>query len=165
MLHSETSEPANQILQCGDQAEHLLFGLALKDGRSQLKLAHRQDVGLLTHLHCSLGQEDLELRREKELVRSKRRIQKLSPPTGRARLWRRQPGNLRLQQPLLLLQPHSNLCLLSPSSSSFFPALGHTTETPRAGINFLCMKGVRVEWESCLRKSRKNKSSSHIPNM
>lgn len=116
VLHSEIGEPANQILQCGHQTEHLLFGLALKDGRSQLKLAHRQDVGLLTHLHCSLGQEDLQLRREKESVQIKRRTQKLSPPTGKARLWRRQPvpsvqpiaGSSRLQrgskqQPLLLL--------------------------------------------------------------
>ena len=32
--------------------------LKSKDGWSQLELAHRQDVCLLTHLHCSLGQED-----------------------------------------------------------------------------------------------------------
>lgn len=61
MLHSKTGEPANQILQCRHHGDHLGLGLALQDGWSQLELAHRQDVCLLTHLHCSLGQEDFEL--------------------------------------------------------------------------------------------------------
>jgi hypothetical protein len=80
VLHPQTGEPADQLLQRGHQAEHLLFGLALEDGRSQLELAHGQDVGLLAHLYCSLRQEDLKLRRERDFVQTKKGTQKLSPP-------------------------------------------------------------------------------------
>lgn len=55
---------------------------SLKDGRSQLELAHGQDVGLLAHLYCSLRQEDLKLRRERDFVQTKKGTQqKLSPPS------------------------------------------------------------------------------------
>lgn len=50
--------------------DHLCLGLALQDGWSQLELAHRQDVCLLTHLHCSLGQRDFELRTQEDLVQT-----------------------------------------------------------------------------------------------
>lgn len=79
MLHSKTGEPANQILQCRHHGDHLCLGLALQDGWSQLELAHRQDVCLLTHLHCSLGQEDFELRTEEDLVQTEKSTQKLGP--------------------------------------------------------------------------------------
>lgn len=82
MLHSKTGELANQILQCRHHGDHLCFGLALQDGWSQLELAHRQDVCLLTHLHCSLGQEDLKLRTEEDLVQTEKRTQKLGPQAG-----------------------------------------------------------------------------------
>lgn len=74
VLHSETGEPANQMLQCGHQAEHLLFSLALKDGRSQLELAHGQDVSLLTHLYCSLRQEDLKLRGKRSWFKPRKEL-------------------------------------------------------------------------------------------
>ena len=78
MLHSKTGEPADQILQRRHHGNHLCFGLALQDGGSQLELAHGQDVCLLTHLHGSLGQEDLELRAEEDLVETKKRTQTFS---------------------------------------------------------------------------------------
>lgn len=82
MLHSKTGEPANQVLQHRHHGKHLLFGLALQDGWSQLELAHRQDVCLLTHLHRSLGQEDLELRTKEDLVQTEKRTLRLSPSTA-----------------------------------------------------------------------------------
>lgn len=78
MLHSKTGEPANQTLQHRHHRNHLCFGLALQDGWSQLELAHRQDVCLFTHFHCSLGQEDLELRTKEDLVQTEKRTQKLT---------------------------------------------------------------------------------------